>query len=240
MPRTGDVAGPGYVQHSCGSTEAAIAEYLRTLAAALIGPEAAQAAILNEISDGLHEAAGTYQAQGLKPAAAALAAVAEFGEPHAVAAAFGPGLVARQARRTALALLASGPLVGLAWVGGAIVAALPPARYELSGPWWALPVVALMLIIGAPSVVLALVTTSRLGLRFSLPASLPPRAAGVAGLAAVTADATLLTMLGVYALMTPAALSLLAVVPAVAASLARLALAARASRRCLATGAALA
>jgi hypothetical protein len=240
MPRTGDVADPGYDHHSRGSAEAAIGKYLSTLSADLIGPEAAQTEILAEISDGLHEAAGTYQAQGLKPAEAVLAAVAEFGEPDAIAAAFRPGLGARQARRTALALLASGPVVGLAWIGGAILAALPPARYELSGPWWALPVVALALLIGTPSMVLAVAATSRLALRFALPASLPPRAAGVAGLAAVTADATLLLALGLYALMTPAALPLLPVVPAIAASLTRLGLAARAARDCLNASAALA
>jgi HAAS len=239
MPRAGNVAGSGLDLRSADGAGVAIGGYLDALASSLVGPGAARAEILTEIGDGLLEAAGTYRSQGLTPDEATRAAIAEFGEPHMVAAAFGPGLGARLARRTALALLASGPLVGLAWIAGAILASLPPARYELSGPWWALPVVGLTLIVGAPSMVLAVAATSRLGLRFCLPASLPPKAAGVASLAAITADSILLAALGVYALMTPAPVSLLPVVPAIAASLARLALAAPALYNCLVTSAAL-
>jgi hypothetical protein len=129
--------------------------------------------------------------------------------------------------------MASGPLVGAAWIAGAALASLPPARYELSGLWWALPVVGLTLIIAGPSMLMAVIATGRLGLRFALPASLPPKAAGIASVAALTADATLLAMLGLYALTTSASMPLLPIAPAVAASLTRLGLAARASRGCL-------
>ena len=239
MSGTDDLAPADLELRSTAGGGAAISDYLDALADSLMGPEGARAEILTEIGDGLLEAAGSYRAQGLKPDEATRAAIAEFGEPHAIAAAFAPGLGACLARRTALALLASGPLVGLAWIGGAVLASLPPARYELSGPWWALPVVGLMLIVGAPSMMLAVAATTRLGMRFSLPASLPPKAAGVASLAAITADATLLAMLGLYALMTPTPLSLLPVIPAIVVSLTRLVLAARASRTCLVTSAAL-
>lgn len=239
MPRVGNVGGAGLDPRSADGAGGAIGVYLDALASSLVGPGAARVEILTEIGDGLLEAAGTYRSQGLTPDEATRAAIAEFGEPHLVAAAFGPGLGARLARRTALALLASGPLVGLAWVAGAIFASLPPARYELSGPWWALPIVGLTLIVGAPSMVLAVAATSRLGLRFCLPASLPPKAAGVAGLSAIIADSTLLATLGLYALMAPVTVSLLPVCPAIAASVARLALAARASHSCLITSAAL-
>jgi hypothetical protein len=237
MPRTGDLTGSGLLPP--GSADFVIGDYLDELAGALIGPAAARAAILAEIGDGILEATGIYRARGMQPGEAARAAITEFGEPHAVAAAFGPGLAAHLARRTALALLASGPLVGAAWIGGAVLAALPPARYELSGAWWALPVVALMLVVAAPNMLLAVITTGRLGLRFTLPASLPPRVAGIASLAAIAADGTLLGMLGLYAVTTPASLPLLPVIPAITLSLARLALAARASRGCLVASAAL-
>ncbi len=67
---------------------------------------------VDELADGLTETYERHLAGGLDPDAAATAAVAEFGEPHVVIAAFvrhSPG------RRTALALISSGPVVGGCW-----------------------------------------------------------------------------------------------------------------------------
>lgn len=68
---------------------------------------------VDELADGLTETYLRHLADGLQPDAAATAAVAEFGEPHLVIAAFvrqSPG------RRAARALITSGPVVGGCWV----------------------------------------------------------------------------------------------------------------------------
>jgi hypothetical protein len=155
------------------------------------------------------------------------AAIGEFGAAAKVAEAFRPEFAARRARSTAVALVASGPLVGTAWIAGAFLAGLPPVREHLSGPWLALPLVGAVIVIAAPSSVVAIVTTGRAGLRLPMPSGLPARAVSVASVAALTADAALLLMLTSYALTTPASRSLLPLVPAVAISLARVLFAGR-------------
>jgi hypothetical protein len=67
---------------------------------------------VDELADGLHETWQHHLAAGRSPAAAATAAIAEFGTTAEITAAFtaqAPG------RRAAQLLLASGPLVGLCW-----------------------------------------------------------------------------------------------------------------------------
>ena len=94
--------------------------YLAELAAGLAGPRPVRAAIVAEVGDGLTEATAAHQRRGLAPAAAAGAAVAEFGDAQLIAAGFGPELAAETGRRVGLGLLATGPLVGLAWLGTAL------------------------------------------------------------------------------------------------------------------------
>jgi hypothetical protein len=206
---------------------ALISGYLDDLASALPGPGPARSAVVSEIGDGLLETVGSYRASGLPDDEAVRAAITDFGEPNVVAAAFRPEFALRRARRTALALIASGPLVGGAWLAGAVAASLPPTRYQLSGLWWALPIVGLAIVVAAPSSVLAVLATGRL----ALPSSLPPRAASIASIAAVSADTLLFAILGLYALTTPAPRPLLPLAPAIVASLARVWLAARACPR---------
>jgi hypothetical protein len=76
------------------------------------------APIADELADGLAETYRSYLDQGLGPDAAARAAVAEFGEPALVVAAFTRG---SPARRTARKLLMTGPVVGACW--GAVLIA---------------------------------------------------------------------------------------------------------------------
>jgi hypothetical protein len=83
-----------------------IGDYLAGLSADLPGR------IVEELADGLDETYHRYLAQGLDPDAASRAAVAEFGQPHVIAAAFTD---ASQGRRTARRLLAAGPAVGSCW-----------------------------------------------------------------------------------------------------------------------------
>jgi hypothetical protein len=220
----------------------AVADYLAAVTTQLPGPPSARAAVTDELRDGLMETLETHQARGCSQAEATAAAIAEFGDPDTVAAAFGPVLAAVQARRVALSLLATGPLVGLTWIAAVVVNALPPWRHQLTGPWLALPLVGLALAVAGPALGLAVAATGRLGRRLGRVvdrATLPPTAAAVAGLAAVVADLTLLGIITGQALTSPGSYLWAPVIVAASASLTRVTLAGRAARRCLATRAAL-
>lgn len=90
-----------------------IDEYLAELARRLPGAD------VDELADGLDETFQHHRRRGLPAASAAAAATAEFGHPDLIIKAF-----VRQApgRRTALALLASGPLFGALW-GSSLISA---------------------------------------------------------------------------------------------------------------------
>jgi len=83
-----------------------IADYLGALSAQLPRP------VVEELADGFEETYQRYQRLGLAPAAAAEAAVAEFGDPRLIVAGYARAHPARQA---ALRLLAFGPVVGSCW-----------------------------------------------------------------------------------------------------------------------------
>jgi hypothetical protein len=221
----------------------AVADYLAAVTAQLTGPPAARAAVTDELRDGLKEALETHQARGCSQAEATAAVIADFGDPDTVAAAFGPELGAGQARRVALSLLVTGPLVGLAWIATVVINALPPWRHQLIGPWLGLPLVGLALVVAGPALGLTVAATGRLGRRLGRVvhrATLPPTAAAVAALAAVVADLTLLGILTGHTLTSPGSYDWAPVIVAVGASLTRVTLAGQAARRCLATRAALA
>ena len=220
----------------------AVTDYLAAVAAQLPGPPSARVAVTDELRDGLMEALETHQARGCSQAEATAAAIAEFGDPDTVAAAFGPELAAVQAQRVALGLLVTGPLVGLAWITAVAVNALPPWHHQLIGPWLALPLVALALAVAGPALGLTVAATGRLGRRVGRVvdrATLPPTAAAVAALAAVVADLTLLGIITGHALTSPGSYMWAPVIVAASASLTRVTLAGRAAHRCLATRAAL-
>jgi hypothetical protein len=221
----------------------AVADYLSTVGDQLRGPIAARTRIIDELQDGLMEAREVHLARGCSPQEATAAAIDEFGDPGLVAVAFGPELADVQARRVALGLLATGPLVGLAWITAVAVNALPPWRHQLTGQGLALPLVGLALAVAGPALGLTIAATGRLGRRlgggFGRRAAFPPTAAAVAGLAAMLADLTLLAILGGQTLATPGSLMWAPVIVAAAASLTRVALAGRAARRCLTIRAAL-
>lgn len=208
-----------------------VGTYLDEIARALVARPAARAAVMAEICDGLLEAVAGYRERGLPEEEAVNAAIAEFGEPRRIVAAFQPELCARQVRRSALTLMTSGPVVGIAWLAGAVVASMPPAPHHLSGPWWALPLVGVAIVVGIPGLVVAITATGRTGLRLTFPPRLPAKAVSIASVAAVTADATMLTIVGVSLSMTSGSL-VFPLVPAVVASLVRMCLATRAFWGC--------
>jgi hypothetical protein len=84
-----------------------IEDYLAVLAAQLPPP------VVEELADGLDQTRQRYLTDGLRAGAAADAAVAEFGDPEVILAAF-----TRQspARRAARRMLAVGPVVGGSWM----------------------------------------------------------------------------------------------------------------------------
>jgi hypothetical protein len=76
-------------------------------------------AIVDELSDGLTETYQRQLANGLEPADAARAAIAEFGDARLVVDEF---IAQAPGRHTARRLLATGPLIGVLW-GASLLAA---------------------------------------------------------------------------------------------------------------------
>ncbi len=220
-----------------GTTDRAIGSYLAEVAARLAGPARSRDDILAELGAGLADATDAYRRAGLNPAQAARAAVAEFGSPEQVADGFHAELAAAQARRTALALMMTGPVTGLLWIATALASHIST---HPAPPWaWAsLPAAArlathlamIVLVAAIGSALVTLATTGRLA-RW-----LPARPAAFAAIAAsgiAAVDITLLALLTALAASTPGRLAALPAAAAGAASLTRLVLATRAARTCL-------
>ena len=195
-----------------------------------------------ELRPGLMDAADAYASAGLAPAAAARAAISEFGDPGLIAEAFRAEIASRQARRVAVTLLVTGRLVGLLWAGTAAASHLA-ARPGPLWPWTGL----------SPAPAPGGRRGRDHGLRGAgrdrrdrrltrwLPARprRAPAAAAVAGFGAMGADGLGLVLLAGWLATAPGGLSPVLAAAAAAASLARLLLAGRAARRCLAAAASL-
>lgn len=225
-----------------GPTASRILEgYLATLAAQLGGPARTRQAILAELGDGLADATQAHHASGLTPAAAAQAAVAEFGQPPTVAAAFAPELAGAQARQTALGLIRSGPLVGGLWLAALVASNAAPWRHGLTGVWLALPAVGVAVAVAALATLLVVAATGRASRWLPLPTrpTLAPAAAAAVGTAVIVADLMVLGMLTGQALAHPGTIAWIPAGFAAVVSVARLVLASRAARRSLAARAAL-
>lgn len=184
-----------------------IDDYLATLARHL------PADTVDELSDGLTETYRRHRHTSSDPEAAAAAAITEFGIPEQVIEAF-----VRQApgRRTALALLASGPIVGGCW-----------AATLIAGHAWTWPIPAAArftfgIVLLTVVAMLALAATARTSLRRT-------RITAVAGLGLIALDGA---MCGAIVLVEPNFVWPMAI--ATLASLARLSLTTRALPRILA------
>jgi hypothetical protein len=191
-----------------------------------------------ELEDGLWTATTAHHTGGLLPEQAATAAVAEFGDPHTVAAGFGPELAAATGRRVGLTLLATGPLVGSCWL------LLTAATWRWSGqePPVALGLVAalvgLVLVVAVPAAVLSVAVSDRLSRWLPTGPQVGATAAAVAASACVAGDLVLLGGLLASAVLA-GGLAWPAALLAAGASSTRLSLAGRAARRCLAARATL-
>jgi hypothetical protein len=223
------------------TSDSAVETYLRAVAASMPGPAQARRDILAELRSGLLDAADAHHSAGLPLSAAADAAITEFGDPGQVAAAFRPHLAMRQARRVALTLIVTGPLVGLLWMVAALASHItirhaPPWQWPGAPPLSiaAFPVVGAALVITVWSALATLAATGKLA-RW-LPDS--PRIAAVTaattGFGITAADLAVFALLASQLASAPGTLDPIPVAAAAAASLTRLTLARRAARRCLA------
>lgn len=224
-----------------------IESYLSQVAAALPGPARARADIVAELRGGLLDATDAHRRAGLAPPAAAQAAVAEFGHPAQVAAAFRPGLAATQARHVAATLLVTGPLIGLLWATAARASHIgvhdaPPWQWTGMPPAApiAFPLFAAVFIITVWTAFITLAATGRLTRWLPRRSRLAPTAAAIAGFGAATVDVIVLIVLASQLATAPAKLAAVPIALAAAASATRLILARRAAQRCLASRASLA
>ena len=225
----------------------AVERYLAEVTARLAGPGRARAGIVAELRSGLLDAADAHRSAGLPPAQAALAAIREFGEPAQVADGFRAEIAASQARRVAVALLVTGPLVGLLWIAAASASHL---GLRLGLPWqWAgspsglhlgIHLIAIAAGVTAWAGLLGIATSGRLTRWLPDRPRRPPMAAAVAGFGAMGADGLGLALLAAQLATAPGRLSPALAAAAAVASVARLLLAGRAARRCLALRATLA
>jgi hypothetical protein len=228
------MAGPGLTQAVRDPAARRVLDgYLGELAAGLTGPMPARTAIAAEIADGLTEATAAHQARGLPPAAAAEAAVAEFGDARLVAAGFDAELAAQTGRRVGLVLLASGPLVGLTWLALALTNA-PAVGRQLPPILVLVPLLfAAVLAVAVPAAVVSVLATGRWARWLPAHARVAPTAAGLAAALCGAGDLLLLSGLLAWAL-TLGGLAWPLAVAAATASAVRLTLAGRAVRRCAA------
>ena len=224
-----------------------IESYLTEVAAGLPGPARARADIVAELRGGLLDAAGAHRRAGLDPPAAARAAVAEFGHPAQVAAAFRPGIAASQARHVAITLLATGPLIGLLWAAAARAShlgarAAPPWQWAHMPPATpiAFPLLAAVFFVTIWTALITLAATGRLTRWLPHRPRLAPTTAAVAGFGAATVDVGLLALLISQLAHAPDTLAAGPSAVAAVASSTRLILARRAGQRCLASRASLA
>jgi hypothetical protein len=160
-----------------------IRDYLAALSAEL------PATVVAELADGLQQTHQHYLGQGLDPDAAARAAVAEFGEPQVVVAAF---TSTSSARRAARGLLAIGPVVGACW-GAALV---------LNRAWaWPVPAGVRVLLGVALITVIGLLAAAAFGRRYR--SAVRAAAVGCAGIAVLDATIAIAVTLAVPAVMWP-------------------------------------
>ena len=223
-----------------------VESYLADVAARLPGPGRTQAGIVAELRAGLLDAIDAHHSAGLPPAEAAAAALTEFGDPRQIAAAFRPELAARSARRTALTLAVTGPVIGLLWAAAAVASHIgvrqaPPWQWASAPPGSlvAFPLVAAALAVTVWAALFTVAATGRLTRWLPYRPRLVPATAAIAGFGVMVVDVIVLVLLAGELIRAPGTLAPAPIAAAAAASLLRLTLARRAARRCLTIRAAL-
>jgi hypothetical protein len=168
-----------------------IGGYLAELECRLPGGRRYRARILAEIADGLACAVLDRTDAGAAPAATAREVVAEFGAPGRLAAAFARQLGPVTAHRVGLGLVATGPLVGLAWLAAYANGAVGlPAR--VAGLLGAMPQLVVILAVTVPAAITATAGVGWAARHLALPAGVVTGAALMAVIGCVTGDLSLL------------------------------------------------
>lgn len=228
------------------ATGPAAESYLAEVAERLAAPSRYRAEVVAELRSGLADAAQARRLAGWPAREAELAAIAEFGDAAAVAGSFRAEAVARQARRSGIGLLLTGPLVGLLWVATAeashlrIGQALPwPLTASPSGLSVGVSLVALAAAVTVWGASVSIAATGRFGRWLRTESRNAAAAAAIAGCGAIGADGLGLLLLGLGLATIPGRLAPLPAAIAVAASAVRIFFAGRAARRCLALRASL-
>jgi hypothetical protein len=170
---------------------AIVGRYLAVLDSRISASRRAREQIVAEIADGLACAVAHEMERGVPADVAAQAAVAEYGDPAALAAAFARQLVPVAAHRIGIGLVSTGPLVGAAWV----------AAYASTGRDWPAqisailsraPAYPLVLFITVPAALVAITATGRAARRLAIPTSVTTGAAMTATLGCILGDLSLL------------------------------------------------
>jgi hypothetical protein len=183
-----------------------IGGYLAALSAQLPAP------IVAELADGLDQTHQHYLAHGMGADAAARAALAEFGEPQVIVAAFAH---ASPARRAARRLLATGPMVGACW-GTALIT---------NRAWaWPVPITVRVLLGVALITAIGLLAAAAFGRRYRSAGR--AAAAGCIGITALDVTMVITVTLAAPAVIWP-------IIVAAAASAARITFTARTLRSVL-------
>lgn len=185
-------------------------------------------AALSELADGLDDAIADYRTQGLSPEDAVQRAVTESGPPSIIADAFTDVLSAGHARRTVLALLVSGPLIGMVWLT-ALVPGSPPVVLLAQIPPLG-PVIFAFVVMS----VLTLLVTGSPRLRPEWARQRPSRLAAFACVCACVGDLLMLVTAMITAVMVPSELAGYPMIGAIALSLSRFMITQRVARRDLA------
>ncbi len=195
-----------------------IEQYLRELdeRLALLDARVAgcRAAILAEIADGLADSVEYHRGRGLTIEDARRAAIAEFGEISDLVREFAPEIAARRVRRYGFGLVATGPLIGVAWGAAALAGSFAVV------PLW-LTVAGIAALVGIALVVApinAYITAAMgsAGRWIHLPCHAAARRLLVSAVGTMVIDVSLVTVLVVALLLAPAAV---AVVPATAGAM---------------------
>ena len=218
--------------------QSAVERYLTEVSARLPGSPRAHSDIVAELHSGLVDATDAHCAAGLPPAKAVQAAIDEFGDPARVADGFRAGIAAGLARRCAVAMLVTGPLVGALWIITAVASHMAPQHHEWAdlspGLQVGVSLIAVAAGVTACGALFGIVATGRLSRWLPALPRRAPAAAAVAGFGAIGADGLGLALLGVQLATAAGRLSPWPAAAAAAASIARLMFARRAARRCLA------
>jgi hypothetical protein len=182
-------------------------------------------AAVAELADGLDDAMSDYRAKGLTADEAAMRVVGESGPPAMIADAFTTTLSAGHARHIALALLLSGPLIGIVWLS-ALAPGRPPIDLLAK-----IPPLGLFLVASIVVCAMTLLATGPARLRPAWAIGRQQRLAALACVCAVVADALLLGAALNTAVADPGRSISSALVVAIVLSMVRLAVTQRAARR---------